>query len=125
LLSLDVVDGLERRRPPGDAKPDILRERAEPRKRAHVVTGIAGADQRLEDRSTGEGRNCRAVAWRLLGEKIRRPNAARARHHLHGDGRLAGYMTADVASEETRVEIDAATRGAGDIECDGAIDAVL
>jgi hypothetical protein len=125
LLFPDVVDRLERRRPPRHADADILGGRANPRERAHVVAGSAGADQRLENRSSGEGRHRGAIAWRLLGEVVRRADAAGARHHLHGHGRLARDMAADVAGHQARIEIDAAAGGARDIDRHRTVDGVL
>jgi len=50
------------------------------REAAHVVAGIARADQRLENRPAGERRHRGAVAGRLLGKVVGGPDAARARH---------------------------------------------
>ena len=122
LLRLDVV---ERSRPPGDAQTDILGDGADPGEAAHVVAGITRADQRLENRPIGEGRDRGAVARRLLGETVRRADAARARHHLHRHRRFAGNMAPDVASDQPRVKIDAAARGAGHIDGHRPVDGVL
>src|SRR5258708_35188075 len=78
LLRLDVVDGLERRRPPGDAQTDILGDGADPGEAAHVVAGIASADQRLENPSAGERRDPGAAACGLLAGIGRPADAAPA-----------------------------------------------
>ena len=83
---------------------------------AHVVAGIARADQRLEHRAAGEGGHRGAVARRLVGEEFRRPDAAGARHHLHVDERMAGDVLAEMAADHAGIEIDAAAGGAGDID---------
>ncbi len=115
LLFFDVVDGFERALGPCNAKSDVLGECADPGELAHVIAGIASADERFEEGSPGEGRNCRAVAWRLLREKIGGANSSGARHRLNRHGRPAGNVTADVSTEQARVKIDAAAGGAGDV----------
>jgi hypothetical protein len=99
LLSLDVVDGLERRRSPRDAEAHILGDGTDPGEAAHVIAGIASADQRLEDRTAGECRHRRAVARRLFCEIVGRADAASTGHHLHRHGRFARDVAADVAAD--------------------------
>ena len=98
LLLLHVVDGLERRRAPRDAEADILGDGADPGELAHVVAGIARADQRLEDRAAGERRHrrCRRAAparqdnW-PPGCRPRPASPARSRSACPGcDGRGGG-----------------------------------
>jgi hypothetical protein len=125
LLLFHVVDGLERRRPPRDAQADILGDGADPGEAAHVVAGTARADQRLENRPAGERRHRGAVAGRLLGKVVRRPNAARARHKLHRHRRFAGDVAADVTADQPCVKIDAAARRAGHIDGHRPVDGVL
>ena len=125
LLLFHVVDGLERRRSPRDAQADVLGDGADPGEAAHVVAGIARADQRLENRPAGERRHRGAVAGRLLGKVVRGPNTARARHKLHRHRRFAGDVAADVTANQPCVKINAAARGAGHIDGHRSVNGVL
>jgi hypothetical protein len=78
-----------------------------------------------EDRPARESGDRAAVARRLLGEVIRGPDAAGARHHLHGHVRLAGDVAADMAAHQPGIEVDAAAGGAGDVDRHRPIDGVL
>src|SRR5262249_56416084 len=89
------------------------------------MAGMARTVWRWGRRPAGEGRYGRAIARRLFGEIVRRANAAGAGHHLHGHRRIAGDVAADVAADQSRVEIDTASRRAGHIDCHRAVDDVL
>ena len=118
LLLHRILDRVERTAVPGDADADVATDRADPLEFAHVVAGIARADQRLGQRAAGKGGDGGAVFRRRHGEEIRGANAACARHVLHVDHRVALDVGADMPAEQARIEIEPAARRARDIDAD-------
>ena len=119
LLLAGVVEALEGGPLPGDAQAHIAADGADPLELAHVIAGIARADQRLGQRPAGESAHDPAILGGGIGDEIGGADAASARHVLHIDGGIARNIFADMAAQHARIEINAPARRARHIDGDG------
>ena len=83
------------------------------------------ADQWFENGAAGEGRDRGAIARCLLGEIVRRANAAGAGHDLDRHVRPAGDVASEMARKQPRIKVDPAAGSARHINCDRTIDVFL
>src|SRR5262249_21344180 len=109
-----IIDRPELRGIPRQANAHVLGDRADPDELADIVTWVARSDQRLENGSVGKRHQHRTVTRRRIGNVVSRAGPASARHVLTRDGRIAGNVPTNMATEQSRIEIDAAACRAGD-----------
>ena len=121
-LVAQILDGLEGRGSIGQAHAHILAHRADPGELAHVIAGVAGADQRLDHRSARECADGRAIARGGLGEKTRRADAAGAGHVLHHHIGRSRDIFAHVPRQRAGQQVDAPARRARHIDGDGLVE---
>ena len=122
LLLAQILHGLERRRSPGQAHAHILADRAHPGEFAHVIAGVAGADQRLDHRPACKRADGRAIARGGFGQKLRGANAPRARHVLHHHIRGARQIFAHMPRQRPGQKVDAPASRARNINGDGLVE---
>ena len=113
-----LLQRLDRGGEPGGAEGHILFQRADGGEIGDAIGGLAGSDQRLNQRAGGEGPENRAVLGRLADQIFEQPHAPRARHVLRHDLRLARQIFPQEPGEDAGADIDAPACGAPDVDDD-------
>src|SRR6185437_2196265 len=111
---LQIVEALHAGAVPDEADADILGHAADPGEAPEIDLHLVGIHPRIADLREIEGADHGAVLRRIEVERLQQGERAGARHVDDEGGWIAWNMPADMAREQSRIEIVAATGGEPD-----------